>query len=79
MECNSIVKTSVALQFYDYHENLNNDVSTVARYGISVFAGIMLDCSVMAVFFPVLQELRECEGKVFVDAEPEFAVPEVGR
>jgi integrator complex subunit 9 len=24
------------------------------------------------------EELRECEGKVFVDAEPEFSVPEIG-
>lgn len=25
----------------------------------------------------ITQELRECEGRVFVDAEPEFATPEV--
>ena len=24
----------------------------------------------------ILQELKECEGKVFVDSEPEFAFPE---
>lgn len=42
------------------------------------FDGIVHDCFTSFVLFPALQELRECEGKVFVDAEPEFVVPEVG-